>query len=268
MANVNTGNLAGVLWYLHNEVVNTVPRKFGITRIRRLRFQVAGTRALKEKNMTFGVRFAYDGQTCTGAGPWASPMECEARYKKYGNFVGCNNLGEYPFPTAAKGYPNHYPGAVWYSLPKEGQCHGRPTGESNCTYSYEDAGAITIDKLVGITDYWGTVNGNPNWKEYDSNTDQGSGFSFWDWKYSDQACAERLKKVRNVWDQTYPDVEKDTDLPTPSCDFDCDRFYPNPPGECHSVQPTGQAACHDPTACSRVAQSYHAPKVGAYQASV
>lgn len=105
MENVNTGNLAGVLWYLHNEVVNTVPRKFGITRVRRLKFQVAGTHALKEKNMTFGVRFAYDGQTCTGAGPWATPMECAARYKNYGQFVGCNNLGEYPFPTAAKGYP-------------------------------------------------------------------------------------------------------------------------------------------------------------------
>merc|ERR1719356_811962 len=119
--------------------------------------------------MTFGVRFAYDGQTCTGAGPWPTPVECDKWYDNYGQFIGCNNLGDYPFPTAAKGYPNHYPGAVWYSLPKKGHCkdNRRPTGEDDCTYSYEDAGSITIDKLVGVDNYWMLVNGNKEWKEYD-----------------------------------------------------------------------------------------------------
>ncbi|CAE8699173.1 unnamed protein product, partial [Polarella glacialis] len=31
--NANTGNLAGVLWYLHNEVVIQAPRKFNISKI-------------------------------------------------------------------------------------------------------------------------------------------------------------------------------------------------------------------------------------------
>ena len=68
--------------------------------------------------------------------------------------------GHFPFPN----YKIYYPGAVWYSLPgpcpsenytqwtdwcKErepgGYCNQTPTGAGNCTWTYEDAGEITID---------------------------------------------------------------------------------------------------------------------------
>lgn len=248
--NVNAANLAGVLWYLHNEVVCSVPRKFGISRVRRFKVQVASTRKLDERNMTFGVRFAYDRTICTGAGPWATPSECLAQYSKYGHFVGCNNLGHYPFPTAAKGFPVHYPGAVWYSLPKSGRCPLRPTGEDNCTWNYQDAGAIDIDTLVGI-DSDALAAPDKGLREYDSTTDTGHGVSFWDHKYDDGACLRRLEKVRRIWDETYPDMEKDIDLPNPPCDFDC-SFYPNPPEECLLKQPTGPAACNSAAACWEV----------------
>jgi hypothetical protein len=248
--NVNAANLAGVLWYLHNEVVCSVPRKFGISRVRRFKVQVASTRKLDERNMTFGVRFAYDRTICTGAGPWATPSECLAQYNKYGHFVGCNNLGHYPFPTAAKGFPVHYPGAVWYSLPKSGRCPVRPTGEDNCTWNYEDAGAVDIDKFAGI-DSDALAASDKGFMEYDSTTDTGHGVSFWDHKYDDGACLRRLEKVRRIWDEAYPDMEKDVDMPNPPCDFDC-SFYPNPPEECLLKQPTGPAACNSPAACWEV----------------
>merc|ERR1711939_1116414 len=131
-----------------DEVIPNKPRNFGITRMRRFKVQVAGTQALAKLNMTFGVRFAWDTQECTGAGPWASSEECDAQFKKYGYFVGCNNLGSYPFPTAAKGYPVHYPEAVWYSLPGKGRCHGRPTGEDNCTFGMCGQGNTQTRKVT------------------------------------------------------------------------------------------------------------------------
>ena len=68
--------------------------------------------------------------------------------------------GNFPFPN----YKIYYPGAVWWSLPgpcpsknytqwtdwcKErepgGYCDQTPTGQGNCTWTYQDAGEITID---------------------------------------------------------------------------------------------------------------------------
>jgi hypothetical protein len=258
--NVNAASLGGVLWYLHNEVIVAKPRKFGIKRMRRFKVQVAGTPALAKLNMTFGVRFAYDTQVCTGAGPWASPKECEAQFKKYGHFIGCNHLGSYPFPTAAKGFPNHYPEAVWYSLPGQGRCHGRPTGEDNCTYSFEEKGDILLDELVGIKDY------DEIQSEYDITTDRGLGFSWWDHKFDDWACRQRWLHVRDVWSKRFPGEKSDFELPAPSCDFKCD-FYPNPPYECTMPQPQGRDACSTPDACWHVQQTYHAPQVGHYTAT-
>jgi hypothetical protein len=257
--NVNTASLGGVLWYLHNEVIVAKPRAFGITVMRRFKVQVAGTRALAKLNMTFGVRFAWDSQVCTGAGPWAWPSECEAQFKKYGHFIGCNNLGEYPFPTAAKGYPSYYPEAVWYSLPRNGRCHGngRPTGEDNCTYNFEEVGNITIDELVGIKDYWKVP------REYDGDADHGWGFSWWNHKYDEKACAQRWLHARDVWAKKFPGEKSDEDLPAPSCDFRCD-FYENPPNECSTAQPMGAHACTSPGWCKGVQASYHAPAVGHY----
>ena len=75
--------------------------------------------------------------------------------------------GHFPFPN----YKIYYPGAVWYSLPgpcpsenytrwtdwcKErepgGYCNQTPTGAGNCTWTYEDAGEITIDSWTKMAD--------------------------------------------------------------------------------------------------------------------
>ncbi|CAJ1363880.1 unnamed protein product [Effrenium voratum] len=191
--NVNAANLAGVMWYLHNEVVERTPRKFGITKIIRFKavVQTRATQPLWEKGMNFGVRFAFDSGQATGPFECGrdkyGPKLCQGPFNRsfdvgmhngsvvgafewdtYGYFVGCNKLGHFPFPT----YKIYYPGAVWWSLPgpcpsknytdwtdwcKErepgGYCDETPTGQGNCTWTYEDAGEITIDELTGIRNY-------------------------------------------------------------------------------------------------------------------
>ena len=50
----------------------------------------------------------------------------------------------------------HYPGARWYSFPSESFCGEgdvAPTGDKDCLYSYEYAGAIDVSELAGIGDY-------------------------------------------------------------------------------------------------------------------
>jgi len=87
--NVNVGNLAGVLWYLHNEVVVRQPRKFDITRIVRILLRITPPDKLRSTGMNFGVRFAYDAGNCTGAGKveWQGEGSCDPFYEKYGYFV-------------------------------------------------------------------------------------------------------------------------------------------------------------------------------------
>ncbi|CAE7430722.1 miaA [Symbiodinium necroappetens] len=172
--NVNVGNLAGTLWYLHNE-----------------------------------VRYAYDAAQCTG--PW----NCDLSYGRYGYFVGCNNLGEFPFPT----YQIYYEGAKWYTLPGPcpantwqekdakcikdqpgGLCEGTPTGAGDCTYSIEHAGEISIDEMTGIEDYGRFISEGNKMNDTEAN-------------------AERMAKVDKLFKDKFPDMPSDADLPSPTCDF-------------------------------------------------
>lgn len=62
--NVNMANLAGVMWYLNNEIVGRADwggkRKFDITRILRYKVQTRATQPMMELGMNYGVRFAFD----------------------------------------------------------------------------------------------------------------------------------------------------------------------------------------------------------------
>jgi len=226
--NVNTGNLAGIMWYLHNEVVERTPRKFGATRILRYKVSTKATAPLFEKGMNFGLRFAFDFGMCTG------PFNCAEQFA-YGYFVGCNYVDQWP-TDEWKGQ-NHYPGATWFSLP--GPCSGKrfgerlpscrfsdpgghcafPTGEGTCTFSYEPAGEISIDELVGIPDYKAfQAKGG---REYRRTTDRGRFTNFWDSKSDPVACARRLEAARQLFAlRTGGD-----DLPAPACDFNSNAFF-------------------------------------------
>lgn len=203
----NTGNLAGVMWYLQHEVVIKTPPKFGITRILRFVVKTKTTSALFAAGMNFGVRYAFDAGQCTG------PFDCNTQWNKYGYFVGCNNLGSFPYPQFEVPYAN----AIWYSLP--GACPGNlfsdksascrawapggsckePTGQGNCTYSFEPAGELLLSELQA----------NISWDRPDDT----------------EACAERLRTAEARFDEKYPKAPAAESMQAPPCDFNFDKFY-------------------------------------------
>jgi len=74
------------MWYLHNEVVASVPRKFGVTRILRYRLRMQATQELYSSfRKHFGPFVAFDSGKCTAP-------HCDSIWERYGSVVGCQNL--------------------------------------------------------------------------------------------------------------------------------------------------------------------------------
>jgi len=236
LQNVNAGTLPGILWYLHNEVVWQTPRKFDISEIQRVKLTMKATQPLLNAGMHFGARYAFDAGQCTG------PFNCDKQFEKYGYFVGCNNLGSFPFPE----YTVYYPNAIWYSLPGPcpskkymdenatcrsqqpgGRCSGPPTGTGDCTYSYELAGKISVDELEGIKDYDEFV--SLGYQEYHKTTDKGHGLSFWDGINDLAKNQERVEAAGQLFKKYFPDQPLDKDMPAPTCDFEYTKFFGVPP---------------------------------------
>eukprot|EP00406_Dinophysis_acuminata_P073864 CAMPEP_0179259422 /NCGR_PEP_ID=MMETSP0797-20121207/25818_1 /TAXON_ID=47934 /ORGANISM="Dinophysis acuminata, Strain DAEP01" /LENGTH=563 /DNA_ID=CAMNT_0020967475 /DNA_START=57 /DNA_END=1748 /DNA_ORIENTATION=- len=87
LENANAADLAGVLWYLHNEIVGSTPRKYGVIRILRYKMTMKNTAEYyRAYNKQFGPFVAFDNAMCTTAG-------CDSIWLKYGFIVGCQNLG-------------------------------------------------------------------------------------------------------------------------------------------------------------------------------
>ncbi|CAJ1354117.1 unnamed protein product [Effrenium voratum] len=207
LENINAGNLEGMMWYLQNEVLSGVygpGAKFGITRILRLKVTMKATQPLLDKGMSFGIRVAFDSGKCTGP-------DCEMDWQDFGYNVGCNKLGDWPFPI----YDTHFPGGIWYSLPgacpsqsyldKDGACQqaepgGKcesPTGAFDCTWSYESAGQVQLTDL------------------YENATEE----EFW----AGNSTEVNLRKVavaRSLFQAKYG-----ADPPVPPCDFKRSKVY-------------------------------------------
>lgn len=235
--NVNAANAEGVMWYLHNEVVIFTPRKFGINRIMRFKVQYRTPEPLWRQHIHFGTRYAFDSGKCTG------PGKCEEDYARYGYFVGCNHVYDWPTPQFKDA--RYYGEAAWYAFPgpcaskpfKEhddkciqefpgGACAGTPTGRGDCTYSYEPAGEVSVDELVGIKDY--TEFMAEGGREYvpglglnscktRSMCDKGIHTSFWDGKHDVAKNKQRVDHLLSVFKEKYPQWPS---LPEAPCDFD------------------------------------------------
>jgi hypothetical protein len=216
--NINTANLDGVVWYLTNEVVTQYshgtqcPRKFDISQINRYKIRTRATKELFETGVNFGVRWAYDfgmcmgrcfpGNLCTGQD------DCDFHFDKFGGFnVGCNKfVDKYPFPDMDTPAKN----GIWYALPLDGRCKGTPTGAKNCTWSYEEAGA------VNLTDVEATDPSGPNCCA-DSCT------ALWDNPFDEGATNWRVQTIRSVFAEKFPDMPED--LGPSQCDFYKDAWY-------------------------------------------
>eukprot|EP00446_Apocalathium_sp_SHHI-4_P079332 CAMPEP_0177487408 /NCGR_PEP_ID=MMETSP0369-20130122/29606_1 /TAXON_ID=447022 ORGANISM="Scrippsiella hangoei-like, Strain SHHI-4" /NCGR_SAMPLE_ID=MMETSP0369 /ASSEMBLY_ACC=CAM_ASM_000364 /LENGTH=505 /DNA_ID=CAMNT_0018963707 /DNA_START=1 /DNA_END=1518 /DNA_ORIENTATION=- len=89
LENVNVADLPGVMWYLHNEVVPSVPRKFGVTRVMRYKLTMKNTEEFYSQfPKQFGPFVAFDSAKCTA--PW-----CNEIWEKHGFVIGCQNLDRY-----------------------------------------------------------------------------------------------------------------------------------------------------------------------------
>jgi len=248
LANHNAADLAGVLWYLHNEIMGkTAPglwstsRKYDITRILRFKITSRTTEAFYNAcHKQFGPFVALDYAMCTAA-------NCDDIWAKYGFVVGCQNLGrdianyvqnfdEVPRGAglrgaAAMGGEAGLRGGVWYSLPgpcpsmkygeKSASCNASQpggecelvTGAPDCTFRVEFAGEVALDELCGIKDYRAFRKAGD--LEYVDELDHGVNCDFWDGKLDLQNCTRRLRRVQQLFAKKNPSLP--ASLPTPAC---------------------------------------------------
>ena len=122
MNNVDMADLAGVMYYLHHEIVktNATPgvRMNGITRILRWLVTVRPSQEVEE-GRTFMPFVAFDSGRCSVPG-------CNRLWDHYGFAVGCQRLSQGTDLKYAYQSPNN-PFGVWYSLP--GPCPALRVGE-------------------------------------------------------------------------------------------------------------------------------------------
>lgn len=239
--NVNFANIGGVMFYLHNEVVDKAGEmrnaegdrtpKFNIDRILRFKVTMKNPEALwKKYRSQFGQFIQFDyGQATFGMPNHVE--KCNEIWETVGYEVGCQ-----PNPTGISGYDGGY----WTSWPgrcpsmpfsdkapqggyaKTAECMerqpggscGRPDGGATCTWHIEPAGFILLDDLVGqnlkeLYKKGGT--------QYDKTTDAGQGTSFWNGKKDTAKCKERQDKLLNLFAEKYRD--QPAALTDPRCDF-------------------------------------------------
>lgn len=211
--NINVADLAGVLYYLQNEVVRTCPRKFNITRIRRLKMTL--------DHNQLGAFVAFDSAKCTVG-------HCDGILEASRYAVGCQTTPSYAGDLAG----------FWYSLPgacpekrfdektasciveKPGGACREDTldfrgaiGRGDCMYHTEPAGSIDLDPLVGISDY-GSYCIKGHHMEYDGQKDAGDGdVTFWNGMWKFESCQRRLTEIKLAFKDKYPHLPEDLDEP-------------------------------------------------------
>jgi hypothetical protein len=143
LENDNAADRAGVLSYLHTEVIpddmRTKEEKDAHTR----KYNIDSIMIF---NVTVKNNWNPPGQPLTGFvsfehGECNTPG-CEQNYKDKGYTVGYQVQSSNP---RAK-YGSH---SYWYSFPKGGLCD-KPNGTKTCTYSYFLEGRVNIDTMVNL----------------------------------------------------------------------------------------------------------------------
>lgn len=238
--NMNLANLGGVMFYLHNEVVDKdgemmdesghKTTKFQVDRILRFKVTMRNSDALWKKfRSQFGQFIQFDyGQATFGMPDHVK--KCNAIWSEFGYEVGCqaNPSGVSAYD---EGYWTSWPGRC-PSMPftskapqgghaktaeclKEqpgGSC-GSPDGTFNCIWHVEEAGFIMLDDLVGTDIAKLYLSGG--W-QYEKSSDTGEGTSFWSGKKDKARCKAREEKLLNLFAEKYRD--QPAVLTDPYCD--------------------------------------------------
>jgi len=202
-------NLNGDTWYLHNEVVISCPRKFGITRLTRFKVSMRATNELYGQGKNFDSFVAFDKAKCTVPG-------CDVlHWNPLGYVVGCspndNTRVALPGNPAWYSLPGTCPSKFYFQKTPEcnaaepgGRCTGdEVTGSKDCTYTIEQAGEIRLDDLSGIKNY-NDVCATTGQREYDEATDTGVGTDFWSGKADAAKGAARVKHIEDLFAQKFP----------------------------------------------------------------
>jgi len=207
---------AGVMWHLHNEVVDSCPRRFGISRVLRYNVTVHNPEAVfADHKGQFSHFMDFQWGKCRNP-------DCDQWWTNFGYSVGCQTESAH-----------HYPEATFYSLPgpcpsedlqgKSDECKSQapggncihPDGSGNCTWSAELVGNVSVDELSGIHDIKtfcadGKI-------EYSTKTDKGNGTDFWNGKQNETRNTERVAALLKLFDVHYPEVDT-LAMPSPLCD--------------------------------------------------
>jgi len=250
MQNVNAASLAGVMWYLHNEIVQSIPRKYDVTRIMRLKVTMRNPQAWWDAHQAqFGQYVAFDQAMCT-------VPDCQNIWDTYGAVVGCQapnpDVANYTadHQTSLRCDNGHCNSPLWYSLPgpcpsmyygqKTQECidespggfcfssynettglgdkdDWKVTGAWNCSYHVDWAGQVRLDDLVGIGNYSDFV--AAGYQEYDKIEDVGYGTDFWNGIHNATACQLRMERLKDLFVAKVGENAKfPRDLPEPVCD--------------------------------------------------
>lgn len=134
LLNVNAANIAGVLSYLHADVIpedmgsgqgHGCKRRNNIDIIMQFYVTLVG-------DLSSEMYMNYENGTCTN-------ITCEEIYKEKGYYVGMSSQNWNP--------QHKYTNAKWYSFPERGFCVDLD-GSYNCTYMARLVGWLKIDDLI------------------------------------------------------------------------------------------------------------------------
>lgn len=163
LSNSNAADRAGVLSYIHSEVVpqdmrfqNDTAlhrRKFGIDSIIVFNVTVYNPLPWLTPTIPLSAFVAFNSGACDPN----KDAGCK-RYETDGYQVGYQNQVNNPRAT----YSNNTNSSYWYSFPGGGLCD-EPNATHNCTYNYRVVGRVSIDELIGLDRL-----GYKNYFDYDS----------------------------------------------------------------------------------------------------
>jgi len=214
--NTDLASAAGVMWYLHNEVVKC-PRRFNISRV--LRYNVTVYNPAEVYPVIkgqFGHFVQFDYGACTNP-------ECGKFWEKFGYAVGCQSQ---PANFGYRGsdfysLPGHCPSQAISTktddckLAEPGGMCSSPNGTRSCTWSAELAGEVSLDDLSGISGGIDKFCAAGN-KEYEPSKDKGVGTDFWDDRLNATRNDQRVFKLLQLFAKTYHDVNA-LSMPAPIC---------------------------------------------------